>query len=497
VLVAVSGGQDSLALLLLLHDLQPKWGWQLGVAHCDHGWRADAAANAAWVMALARELGWPGMERSRLADPQAAHDPPTEAAARAWRYRALAEMAIAGNYPILVTAHTASDRAETLLHHLARGSGSDGLAALTWQRPLTVNLAIPNPTIPNPTTSNTAIPNPTIPNPTIPNPTTSNTVIPNPTTSSPTTSNTAIPNPTIPSPTIPNPTIPNPTTSSPTTSNTAIPNPAIPNPKTFNPAISNPAIPDAAISGVAIADVAIADVAIASPAIPDVAIASSGMRDQTIQLVRPLLDFRRDETAAICDQGGQSPWEDSTNADLHYTRNRLRHSVIPALQAAVNPQVERALARAAEILGDEADCLAAIAQRCLAEAMMVRQGDRASGLDRTSSPDPSSAPQPESPAPDLSSAPDSDSTESEQSRGDRCLSRVDRTVLRRQPIAIQRRALRLWVQEVRAIAPDFATTEKIVCLLRAPNRSQSDPLPGGSWVRVCDQWLELWAPSPS
>ncbi len=139
---------------------------------------------------------------------------------------------------------------------------------------------------------------------------------------------------------------------------------------------------------------------------------------------------------------------------MHYTRNRLRHTVIPTLQAAVNPQVERALARAAEILGDEADCLAAIAQRCLAEVIGVGGGDR-------------------------------------------CLSRVDRTVLRHQPIAIQRRVLRLWVQEQLAIVLDFATTEKAVRLLSAPNRSQSDPLPGGSVLRVGDRWLELWAPAQS
>lgn len=371
VLVAVSGGQDSLALLLLLHDLQPKWEWQLGVAHCDHGWRTDAAANAAWVMDLAQALGWPGWVRSRRDDPQAADDPPTEAAARAWRYRALAEMAIAENYATLVTAHTASDRAETLLHHLARGSGSDGLAALTWHRPLAMDGTLQPPTIPNP----------------------------------------------------------------------------------------------------------------------------------TLHLVRPFLEFGRDETAAICAQAGRSPWEDSTNADLRYTRNRLRQTVIPALQAAVNPQVERALARTAEILGDEADCLTAIAQTCLAAAIGASDAhlnpgshlDPVSAPDRRFSPDPSLSPDPQA-QPHSQASPDPHSPSTESPGGDRPLSRVNRILLRRQPIAIQRRALRLWLQPQLAIALDFATTEKAVRLLSAPNRSQSDPLPGGSWLRVCDRWLELWQP---
>ncbi len=41
-LVAVSGGQDSLCLIKLLLDLQPKWGWHLAIAHCDHRWSLNA-----------------------------------------------------------------------------------------------------------------------------------------------------------------------------------------------------------------------------------------------------------------------------------------------------------------------------------------------------------------------------------------------------------------------------------------------------------------------
>ncbi len=40
-LIAVSGGQDSLCLLKLLVDLQPKWGWEMAIGHCDHGWSSD------------------------------------------------------------------------------------------------------------------------------------------------------------------------------------------------------------------------------------------------------------------------------------------------------------------------------------------------------------------------------------------------------------------------------------------------------------------------
>jgi tRNA(Ile)-lysidine synthase len=71
--------------------------------------------------------------------------PTSEAAARAWRYQALAEMAIAGGYGVVVTGHTQSDRAETTLYNLLRGSGADGLQALSWQRELVPGISLVRP----------------------------------------------------------------------------------------------------------------------------------------------------------------------------------------------------------------------------------------------------------------------------------------------------------------------------------------------------------------
>jgi tRNA(Ile)-lysidine synthase len=62
--------------------------------------------------------------------------PETEAAARAWRYTQIAEVAIAIDCDRAVTGHTQSDRAETFLYNLIRGAGTDGLQALNWQRKL-------------------------------------------------------------------------------------------------------------------------------------------------------------------------------------------------------------------------------------------------------------------------------------------------------------------------------------------------------------------------
>jgi tRNA(Ile)-lysidine synthase len=129
VLVAVSGGQDSVCLLKLLGDLQPKWGWRLGVAYCDHRWQLDSG-NVDFVRNLAESWNLPFfLQTAERVDR-------TEAGAREWRYRVLAETALQQGYGYVVTGHTASDRAETLLYNLIRGSGADGLQALSWKRSL-------------------------------------------------------------------------------------------------------------------------------------------------------------------------------------------------------------------------------------------------------------------------------------------------------------------------------------------------------------------------
>jgi tRNA(Ile)-lysidine synthase len=63
--------------------------------------------------------------------------PETESAARTWRYQALIRMAQTTQSKYIVTAHTQTDRAETILYNLIRGAGADGLSALSWRRELT------------------------------------------------------------------------------------------------------------------------------------------------------------------------------------------------------------------------------------------------------------------------------------------------------------------------------------------------------------------------
>lgn len=129
-LLAVSGGQDSMALTVLLADLRRLHGWQLSLWHGDHGWRAEAAeqarALAAW--AAARQLPL----RLERAEPP----PAGECAARQWRYGCLERMARQLGCRHVVTGHTASDRAETVLLNLARGSHLRGLTSLRASRAL-------------------------------------------------------------------------------------------------------------------------------------------------------------------------------------------------------------------------------------------------------------------------------------------------------------------------------------------------------------------------
>lgn len=299
-LLAVSGGQDSLALARLMLDLQPKWGWQLAIAHCNHRWRTDAEDNARHVQMLAETWKlpcWQVIAETTLA---------SEAAARDWRYAQLTAIAQSHGCAIVLTGHTASDRAETLLYNLFRGSGTDGLQSLTWQRPLAAG----------------------------------------------------------------------------------------------------------------------------------------------VQLLRPLLQFTRAETAQICTDLGLSVWEDTTNQNLNHARNRIRQELLPYLKTHFNPQIELTLSQTAELLQADVDFL----ETATAEKYPPGVGGAAAG----------------------------DGT-----------ARIHRPTLVGLAIALQRRALRQFLKTSLPVAPTFQDIEKLRALLHAPNRSQSDPFAGGAIAVVEGEWIRL------
>ncbi|MEH1806869.1 tRNA lysidine(34) synthetase TilS [Nostoc sp.] len=311
-LIAVSGGQDSLCLIKLLLDLQSKWEWYLGIAHCDHRWRSDSEANANHVENLAKT--WDISFYLETANKPIN----SEAAARDWRYQALSAIAQANNYQYIVTGHTASDRAETLLYNLIRGTGADGLQALTWQRPLTIGIV----------------------------------------------------------------------------------------------------------------------------------------------LVRPLLEITRIQTAQFCQEFKLPIWEDSTNQDLQYTRNRIRQELLPYLRENFNPQVESALAQTAELLQAEVEYLEKAAQELRDEALGMGHWAWAIGHE-------------------------------EDSLTSLLPLRLNRRVLQKAPLALQRRVMRQVLQQILTDAPSFEHIEKLTALIIAPNRSQTDPFPGGAIAQVEGDWICL------
>ncbi|MEG3438487.1 tRNA lysidine(34) synthetase TilS [Pannus brasiliensis CCIBt3594] len=293
-LLAVSGGQDSLCLGRLLLDLQPKWRWEIAIGHCDHRWSHDVGL-ADHVRQLAESWRLPFFLENAPPGPE------TEARAREWRYGALTAMAVAGGFDRIVTGHTLSDRAETFLYHLARGAGAEGLSSLTWQRPL------------------------------------------------------------------------------------------------------------------------------------------GGDR----LLVRPLLNVSRAETGEFCRARDLPIRSDRANENLRYARNRVRRELVPYLRNHLNRQIERHLARTAEILEGEDEYLDTIASGLFEESI---------------------------------------------DRGDRSL---DRSRLRSVPLALQRRVIRKFLQDYLPSSPDFDDIEAVTNLIDAPNLGQTSTLRGRLVARATGGRIEL------
>ncbi len=136
VVVAVSGGPDSICLLDVLHSLSSEFGITLHVAHLNHEFRgAESADDARFVAAIAARLqipatieafDVPAFCRERGFAPQEG--------ARDVRYRFLQRVANATNATRIATGHTADDQAETLIMRLMRGAGTDSLSGIPPKR---------------------------------------------------------------------------------------------------------------------------------------------------------------------------------------------------------------------------------------------------------------------------------------------------------------------------------------------------------------------------
>ncbi len=286
-LLAVSGGQDSLCLLQVLVDLAPRWDWRLSVLHCNHRWSEDESRCAAFLADwIPQTYGIP----CQVATVEQIQT--QEAAARAWRYQQLQHWAKAWGCTAVVTGHTGTDKAESLLLHLFRGSGAQGLSTLPWQRPL-----------------------------------------------------------------------------------------------------------------------------------------NGG--DPELRLVRPLLEVWRQETVAFCQAHHLPVWPDPSNSNLRYARNRLRHQVMPLLREHFNPQVERALCQAADLLAAEQEWI-----RDQVDRLWLQ-------IYRSDPP------------------------------------RLDRRILGQQPLALQRACLYQLLSEHLPHQPSFEQIKAVQQLISAPNRSRTSSLGSG------------------
>ena len=140
VVVGVSGGADSAALLLACEELSRAGRLKTEVlaAHLDHGLRGAASEeDARWVAGLARGLGFECVTgRARVGERAAGTRDNLEQAARRARYEFLGVTARAHGASAVLTAHTLDDQAETVLLRLLRGSGAEGLGGIPPTRPL-------------------------------------------------------------------------------------------------------------------------------------------------------------------------------------------------------------------------------------------------------------------------------------------------------------------------------------------------------------------------
>ncbi len=135
IIIGVSGGADSLTLL----DILVKWGYPVVAAHFNHLLRPGAGDEARTVEGIAETIRIPyTLGVGSAADYAREHHLSIEEAAREVRYRFLFEQAEKHNVQAVVVAHNADDQVETVLLHLLRGSGLDGLTGMPCR-------SLPNP----------------------------------------------------------------------------------------------------------------------------------------------------------------------------------------------------------------------------------------------------------------------------------------------------------------------------------------------------------------
>ncbi len=140
VLVGVSGGPDSVALVSLLNELAPQLSITLGIAHLNHGLRPEAGQEARFVETLSQNLALPlHLESQDVASYRRQHGLSLEEAAREVRYAFYKRVLSAHGYQKVALGHHSGDNAEMVLMNLLRGAGPLGLSGIP---PVRENLVV-------------------------------------------------------------------------------------------------------------------------------------------------------------------------------------------------------------------------------------------------------------------------------------------------------------------------------------------------------------------
>lgn len=136
ILIAISGGQDSICLLYILKQLCANWKWKLTIIYGDHNWNINSHKQGTHICRLATQM------KINFIQAISTYHVNTEQLARNWRYQIIHYIAIRHNYTNIITGHTGSDKVETLIHNWLRGSGNNGVQSLHWKRQLNPKLTI-------------------------------------------------------------------------------------------------------------------------------------------------------------------------------------------------------------------------------------------------------------------------------------------------------------------------------------------------------------------
>ena len=130
IVVAISGGPDSIALLSILHHLRPSWKLTLSAVHCNYGLRgAESDGDQKFVEAFCQGLGVP-LDVRRIEFHTGRRKTSLQAEARDLRYRVMQEVAEKCGADRIAVGHTADDQAETVLLWMLRGAGLTGLSGM-------------------------------------------------------------------------------------------------------------------------------------------------------------------------------------------------------------------------------------------------------------------------------------------------------------------------------------------------------------------------------